>query len=191
MNLKRKAMLPDKLIELTSAVPGGVDPALVGKLMTNRHRLHKYADCWMVRGLVDGRSVIQQGYIDGNGSRCTKICFESEKETSASTPLSKQKYLAYSSHASLGNFFNRKHFLTELPDTVPFTYDEENCPDGVYNKMVLEATNEFNAGIEYVRKCFAFEELKTLIETSHALCDYDLEELREALELLGFMCANN
>ena len=69
-------MLPDIIITDSIAVPNGVNPNLIGKTMVNRHRRpddNQFTDFWLVRGEVDNKPVIQQGYISHRGSRCTKI----------------------------------------------------------------------------------------------------------------------
>jgi len=69
-------MLPDIIITDSIAVPNTVNPDLIAKTMVNRHRRpedNHFSDFWVVRGEVDGKPVVQQGYIDHRGSKCTLI----------------------------------------------------------------------------------------------------------------------
>lgn len=65
-------MLPDKTISEKSA--WNVNPLLIGKTITNREKVHQqWIDQWEVRGTVDGLSVFEEGFIDHEGSKSTKI----------------------------------------------------------------------------------------------------------------------
>lgn len=100
------------------------------------------------------------------------------------------KYICISSHASRGNFFQRKHTLTRLPDSTPFDYDAYDNIDGVHGKLVVEAESEFEAGIKFVKEALDFESIKELLELAHNY-NPDSEKLERLTKVLEFFLDEN
>lgn len=97
-----------------------------------------------------------------------------------------KKYYVVSSQ-SKDYFFDCKHKLVEDIDGIKFTYDETNNPNGIYAMCLVEAENEFLAGIEFVRSSFFEDELADLMSnaieysSSYGEVSKDLSDLIQEL----------
>lgn len=97
------------------------------------------------------------------------------------------EYNVISSNASNPCFFDRNHQITES-DRVKFDYDKTSNPDGIYAWAVIEAENEFQAGIKFAQASFDDEALVELIDLAIdeiGDCNEISEDLADLIERLN------